>query len=68
MRIYLKEVKSLVEGFTSLKINVIPREANAEANAVSKYTWQTMPFHIHFIECVACPRAYECFDIQNTTD
>lgn len=44
---------------TCFEINDIPRDVNSKADALTKYTWQTMTLHIHFIECVAWLNLFE---------
>lgn len=39
MKTYLREVEALAETFTDIEIEVIPSEANREADALSKYAW-----------------------------
>lgn len=53
MKKYLGEVKALLgEGFTDFEIEVIPKEANRETNALSKYAWQPTTLNMHFGESV----------------
>lgn len=39
MKVYLKEIKALLEGF---EIEVIPRESNQEEDTLSKYAWKAL--------------------------
>lgn len=63
---FLKEAKAMVEGSTNFEIEAIPREANMEVDTLSKYVWHPTQSIIHFIECIACPCVYECFNVHAT--
>lgn len=68
MQQYLMEAKTLAEDFANFDITAIPRDANVEFDAQSKYAWESTSLHTNLTKCAAYPGSYECFNVNKTSD